>query len=303
MNTSDATNSSSPAESANPQSPQRKVTGASRLTELYLWTIAALIVGGRLLFVVMTSAPYEAPMIIREYYWDFAITALVLFFPVIFKLIFGALPLEYLRTQRAQATSLNLEGSISPTIHINAPSEAPKQADTTQVGDELRMLHAYANSSRQLAKGIYGRAGVYLLVGVLVAFSGLVFFYAQTPSIAGETSLYSLLVILAPKFGILFFIEFVAFFFLRQYRSAMDEFRYYDGVARVREEVLALLHVSSNSGKQIPLMDLVRYDAYFSRAGLLSKGQSTEIIEARRLEGSELELVQKALEAVTKARK
>ena len=31
--------------------------------------------------------------------------------------------------------------------------------------------------------------------------------------------------VLLPCFGILFFIEFVAFFFLRQYRSAMDEFR------------------------------------------------------------------------------
>ncbi len=43
--------------------------------------------------------------------------------------------------------------------------------------------------------------------------------------------------VLLPGFGILFFIEFVAFFFLRQYRSALDEFRYYDAIRRNREEI------------------------------------------------------------------
>ena len=42
---------------------------------------------------------------------------------------------------------------------------------------------------------------------------------------------------LLPGFGILFFIEFVAFFFLRQYRSAMDEFPVYDAIRRNREEI------------------------------------------------------------------
>ena len=46
---------------------------------------------------------------------------------------------------------------------------------------------------------------------------------------------------LAPRFGILFFIELIAFFFLRQYKAAMEEFRYYEAIKRQREETLALV--------------------------------------------------------------
>lgn len=274
---------------------------AARLMELYLWALIAILVGGRALFIVMTSAPEDARFIIRDYYWDFVLTTLVFVFPMVYKLIFGALPLEQWRDRRTsyQSSRGNQEMPSTPTDGL------PKVELATQseINNDFKLLYAYSLESRLLAKGIYGRAGVYLLVGVLVAFSGLAFFYAQTPSISASTDTYSLLINLAPKFGILFFIEFVAFFFLKQYRAAMDEFRYYDGIARVREEVLALLQISAANGKGVAPLDLVKYDSYFSRAGVLSKGQSTEILEARRLEGSDLDVVQKALEILAKPKK
>lgn len=105
-----------------------------------------------------------------------------------------------------------------------------------------------------------------------------------------------------PKFGILFFIEFVAFFFLRLYRSAMDEFRYYESIARRREEVSALLMLSAESEPKINLMELLKSDSYFSRVSVLEKDQTTEIIEARKLEKGELELLGKVVESVVKAK-
>jgi hypothetical protein len=271
------------------------------MVEFYLWTAASLIVGGRVIFVVVTSRPYEAPMIIREYYFEFALTTLVFVFPIVFKLIFGALPLEHLRNQRDS----RLQSKANPEVGSGPSETSPTNTEaSTTVALQFKLLHSYALESRQLAKGIYGRAGVYLLVGVLVAFSGLVFFYAQTPSVVPTGDSYSLLIGLAPKFGILFFIEFVAFFFLKQYRSAMDEFRYYDGIARVREEVLTLLQVSFSNGKAVSPMDLVKYDSFFSRSGVLNKGQTTEILEARRIDSNDLDVIQKALDvAVSKSKK
>jgi hypothetical protein len=53
-----------------------------------------------------------------------------------------------------------------------------------------------------------------------------------------------------PRFGILFFIETIAFFFLRQYRTAMDEYRYFEAIKRKREENFVLLCLLAS---EIPL--------------------------------------------------
>lgn len=136
-----------------------------------------------------------------------------------------------------------------------------------------------------------------------MAFSGLVFFYTQTAALNVSTDVGNLLLLLAPKFGILFFIEFVAFFFLRQYRSAMDEFRYYESIARRREEVRALIMLSAESQQKIELMELIKNDSYFSKVSALEKDQSTEILEARKLEKGELELLEKVVDTLAKVKR
>jgi hypothetical protein len=112
-----------------------------------------------------------------------------------------------------------------------------------------------------------------------------------------------LLVSLAPKFGILFFIEFVAFFFLRQYRTSMDEFRYYEAVKRHREEMLVLVKLGSEQAKPIDGFELVKLGQFFSVAGRLQKEESTEILEARKLEKNETAVLEKAIDAIAQARK
>jgi uncharacterized membrane protein len=89
-----------------------------------------------------------------------------------------------------------------------------------------------------LTKKIYTGAGVYLIVGVIVAFTGLLFFYMRNRDLPIEHDYLDRFLSLLPGFGILFFIELVAFFFLRQCRAAMDEFRYFDAILRSRKDSL-----------------------------------------------------------------
>ena len=49
-------------------------------------------------------------------------------------------------------------------------------------------------------------------------------------------------------------------------------------------------------------MELVKSDSYFSKVSALEKDQSTEILEARKLEKGELELLGKVVESVVKAK-
>jgi hypothetical protein len=281
----------------------------SRLTEIYVWLLFSLVVAGRPLFELITGRGYLAEVFTFRY-MELLAAFLVLIFPFVFKLIFGALPLESARQKRAQR---QLEKPEQPfvksesidfrnvEIHYLSDSLSTEDLSSAQA---TKLFAYYAHSSRRLSQSIYSRAGVYLLVGVFVAFSGLVFFYSQTAQLSGSVpQALPLMLAIVPKFGILFFIELVAFFFLRQYRSAMDEFRYYEAVKRSREETLALIRIAADSGKPLDPIDLVKNESFFSRAGVIAKGQSTEILESRKLEKSELDILERVIEAVSRSKR
>ncbi len=278
--------------------------------ELTLWTIASILISaGKAIEILATTDNPRVAIIDR--YPDLLGVLAILLFPLIYRLTFGALPLEAFRRRRAQR---QLEG-------LDRPSDGPKEIETRKAHIEAlsdvrsaynlasssanTLFAYYADDSRQLSKSIYNRAGVYLMVGVIVAFSGLVFFYSQTTQIPPLTTTegLSLLITLTPKFGILFFIEFIAFFFLRQYRSAMDEFRYYEAIKRSREETFALIKISKDGEKPFDPIELVKAKSFFSNAGVLDNGQSTEILESRKLEKNEFELLEKVIEVVSRSRK
>ena len=91
----------------------------------------------------------------------------LIFFPIIYNLVFGVLPLESFRRFRRNR---RFEIGVRDGQH-------PEQNDPLE---PLRLLRSFALSSERIAERIYSRAGVYLSVGVLIAFSGLFFFYFQT---------------------------------------------------------------------------------------------------------------------------
>lgn len=281
----------------------------SRVTEMYLWMIVSLVVAGRAIFemIARVAAPLE---VFSVRYLEFIVAFVVFIFPIVFRLIFGSLPLESVRRKRAQRQLESPEFSERAQVDTGireAELRVLSDAMSTEAlssSPATKLFAYYASSSRRLSQSIYSRAGVYLLVGVLVAFSGLAFFYSQTAqlsSVAPEG--FSLLISLAPKFGILFFIETVAFFFLRQYRAAMDEFRYYEAIKRNREETLALIRIAADSGKPFDPIDLVKNESFFSKAGVLGKDQSTEIIESRKLEKNELDLLEKVIDVLSRSKK
>lgn len=220
---------------------------------------------------------YQSPILIM-------VGLAIFFFPIIFYLIFAKIPFEFIRDIKHVMRS---DYSLSASELKEKPKENKEEQEypiNSKLDSSVNELLRYSKNSRQFAEDLYTRSGVYLLVGVGVAVSGLFFFYYQTPEFSEVQSLTYLLLLLAPKFGILFFIELVAFFFLKQYRSAMDEFRYYESVARYREEVFCLFQMSVASGQKLDPMELVKYESYFSGALVLSGGQTTELMESKKLE-------------------
>ena len=279
-----------------------KIHNLSYASELFAWCLIPAIVFVRLAFFMAVDGYDVRWFVLKDYYWDVVIAMLILVFPIFFRQIFGVLPLKFIMLKSGEKGSVvNIGGDYIVTAQNTATLNGSDSAESQSPGMALLLRHAVG--SRALAQGIYGRAGVYLLVGVLVAFSGLIFFYTQTSGVSSSVTVDSFVFLLAPKFGILFFIEYVAFFFLRQYRSAMEEFRYYESIARRREEVNALLKLSAESASSVKFMEFVKNDSFFSKGAVLEKGQTTETLEARKLEKGEIELLEKVVDTIAKVKR
>ena len=63
--------------------------------------------------------------------------------------------------------------------------------EPAEAGESDPLLASLADESKRLSTALYTRSGVYLIIGVLVAFSGLGFFYLQTLSLPDGDSLLS----------------------------------------------------------------------------------------------------------------
>lgn len=279
---------------------QRSQNVRRRIVELYLWIFLGILISGRAIFEIAT---YTAPpiVVVQERYFEFLVSIIVIIFPVLYRLIFNMLPLESIRRSR-ERISFEVSRDERRLNNNNEHKESLEDLITQRTSSETSevFLTSLALSSRQLAKGLYSRSGVYLLIGVLIAFSGLIFFYLQTTALIKQPDATSLLISLAPNFGILFFIEFIALFFLKQYKSAMDEFRYYESLQRSREETLALVKLIKESGESLNVYELIEKCGFRSTSEKLETGQTTELLESKKLNKDEAEIFAKILDIVGK---
>ncbi|GKV78647.1 hypothetical protein PEC106568_38200 [Pectobacterium carotovorum subsp. carotovorum] len=164
--------------------------------------------------------------------------------------------------------------------------------------DCMEYMSFLAVSSGKLSKDVFNRGIIYLLVGVFFSIAGVLFFYNRVGIIKAPSDYKEILVILAPNFGVLFFIELVSFYFLKQYRSTMDEFRYYEAIKRSREENLATFKILVEKSKPEDVGTIIEKLSVRSKIENLREGETSDILESKKLERGELEVLVKAIEAL-----
>ncbi|UTZ28024.1 hypothetical protein HB761_15595 [Vibrio campbellii] len=214
----------------------------------------------------------------------------ILLFPLLFLQVFGVMPLEALRNRKTNSNS-NKE-AVQIRGHGNVINITEPASDKLNSSGELSTkgyLLQLVTEADILSRKIYNRSGVYLLFGVLIAFSGIVYFSISPASIPEGANLTQSFMTLAPRFGILFFIEFIAFFFLKQYRSAMDEFRHYDSLKRNRESQLAIFLMATDNFTEQNFVTVANEMSFFNKQGVLAQGETTELLEASKLNNSDIE--------------
>jgi len=272
-------------------------------SEYFLWLILAGLVSGRFLLALVETPSDMVVDTISRYYFDLLLGVLVTIFPLLFLQIFGSTPLQAFREMKRKS------GKEGMVIHgdnniIHMPEESKAGSKAKEFDSEISAyLHRLTKDSEDLAQKIYNRSGVYLIFGVLIAFSGIFYFSFQSLSISGEMEIGPLLISLAPRFGILFFIEIIAFFFLKQYRAAMDEFRHYESVKRSRESQLSIYLMATETFSESDFTKVVDKINFFEDVGRLSNRETTELIELNKQNNVEIEALKEIVKDVIKAGK
>lgn len=216
-------------------------------------------------------------------------------FPFAYYQTFATYPLQSIKGDSAPSILVQGSGNV---VHVQ--KQRSEKEDYSEIDGGIGLLTQLVRNAEDLSNKIYKRSGVYLMFGVLIAFSGILYFSFQSASTSKDQDLYSIFLDLLPRFGILFFIEFIAFFFLKQYRAAMDEFRYYDSIKRNRESQLALYMIASCDFKETDFAAVVNKMNFFDRVGVLSQGESTEMLEASKINRNEFEAIKEIILEVAK---
>jgi hypothetical protein len=259
----------------------------NRLLELYFWIFLAMLVVFPALYYSLRHRLYDDFFL--EFYNQFLLGTLLILTPVLFKLIFGKLPLEYLRSKREGTQEIKIQDSNNINVVIQ-PSSNEEKIEKYNI--------QCINESKAIAERVFSRSGVYLLVGCLVAFIGVAIFYSPIFQTTNSTDITQRLLDYLPRFGALFFIEFIAFFFLKQYRIMLEEYRYYEAIKRKRQDNLNLIELIENHKDNIELLKLLTDNISHTVITKLANGETTEILETQKIVNQDLDIFSKFTELI-----
>ena len=296
-----------------PETSSKKQVSPLRTVELIIWLIIAAAVAWRPLITLFQDARF-----FFEFYYEFLFGLFVFLFPFLFRLIFGLYPFEYVRRVRQYKMSLEYFMKTEQKIvsekrqfennenYEHIPSEKEKN-----VYDELQTMLNYLKQSQDISEKIYTRSGVYLLLGCLIAFAGVLFFYFQSAylhtTLADGTKPFDFsktLIDYLPRLGTLIFVEAIAFFFLKQYRVTMEEYRYYEAIKRQRENQVAILKIARQYSEKEELIDkLIARCSFNDNPNKLGQNETTQLIEASKVSSQETDLIEKLIEIIKVAKK
>lgn len=266
------------------------------LTEIFefnFWYFIAVIIN---IPTIYTATKYKISFeeVIFSYYNQILIGIILTLVPILFKLIFGKLPFAYIRNLR-EKTFENKNIQISDNSNIKVVID---ENDIFTEYENESYLFKCIKESKTISEKVYTRAGAYLFIGCLIAFFGVILFYSPIFPASTAKDVSVKLLDYLPRFGALFFIEFIAFFFLKQYKIMLEEYRYYEAIKRKRQDNFNLLEIVDKNKDNPEILKII-IEKYSSDHSLkLLNGETTEMIEAQKIINQDLDLVSKVSDLI-----
>jgi hypothetical protein len=212
----------------------------------------------------------------------------------------GTIALLFEGVRRVVTKHQGFEGNQQLPSESTANEKTLETTDTSGYleGDPSAVLRHLAVRSRAATNDALWRAYWQLIIGITLGLGGLIFFFVATYSSVSDgrtpdswvVVLYPLIRSL-PRVGVLVFVEVTAGFFLKQYATAMSDFKYFDGVQRRREHLSVALELHRTDGGKD---DLVRFAT--ALAAFEAKDETPK--ETVAPDNDLLKVVEKTLEVV-----
>jgi hypothetical protein len=113
--------------------------------------------------------------------------------------------------------------------------------------NSIESLNYLVVRSHELSHTVFKRAISYFIFGLAVSVFGIVLLIFRTKAHATDLSATDLALRFVERIGIPVFVETIAFYLFRQFRIAMDDFKYYNQLARTRESQLLMVKLYQDS--------------------------------------------------------
>lgn len=229
----------------------------------------------------------------------------ILLFPILFYQIFSEYPFKSIgisiKRNRERLRYL-AEQEIKDELRVETKTE--NEVKVSVDDKSIEYLENLVWESSRLSTKIYNRSGVYLMIGSMIALAGIGYFSYKGFEIQGDIEYLHLLFVFLPRFGALFFIEFIAFFFLKQYRITMDDFKYYDSIKRQREgNVLKLrLYLENGEIEKDDLKNIISSFDFEINPTKLADNETTESLESRKFTNEEIAVFDKIVDNIAKVK-
>jgi len=287
-------------------------------SEFFFWLILALIVSIVPITDMISYGTSETlrHMTLSDRYFLLA-SCIIVLGVYMFQQIFGAYPLRSIRIglmrrkefrrlvyiEQHSVPSTEVEREKASIEHAK-PVQQPTQEATkpNQQTEDFRLKNIH--ESARIAEKLFSRSGIYLMVGCIIAFSGVFIFYNSGAVTMDSTKVAPVnigqeLLALLPRFGSLFFIEFIAIFFLKQYRIVLEEYRYYELAKRKRQEEYDTFALMEKHQSNKDLLEILKAK-YLSAetSNVLKKDETTQMIEVQKLANQETEVFTKLIDLV-----
>ena len=212
----------------------------NRKKEILLWYFLFWLPIFYIMIDAWIAGSFKLSYLIDKYAIAVCLCIFFIIFPILFDFIFMKYPFEFFRDK------------------INV-SEVDSSIDMLE---DIDFIDRQIKESTHIAERLYSNSRAYLMIGCLISIAGVVMFYAPfwQASTTQSEDLSLRLFDFLPRFGALFFIEYIALFFLKQYRILLEDYRYYEAIKRDRQNKKLFLElVEKHSANQEVLKIIIEY--------------------------------------------
>jgi hypothetical protein len=164
------------------------------------------------------------------------------------------------------------------TVETSVPVEQSARPE-----EIVSRMEAQVAAADVRAESLFGRSTLLLGGGIIMAFVGVSIFYLTLPEVAGQLQLDSYLAHSVRSVGVLIFLESIAWFLLRQYRTLVEDYKWFHRLYLKRANFLVAFGVLDK--KEVRPEDIFLAASLLQEdlSGKLQKDETTEANERLRV--------------------